>query len=142
MMLHPNSICRQKLQNLMNQTLAGSGAKAPEEEADVTDNETQEGERIETGRVQEYQQKFEGMRAELRWLREKNDEVTAALGACYLCWGENSQCEICGGAGGPGAFEPDQEKFSRLVTPALRRIRRSSLKGNQANPAIQDPDGT
>ena len=64
------------------------------------------------------------MYAELEELRGRNDMLAAALGACYLCWGDNATCEVCGGAGVPGAAPPDAELFAALVVPAARRMQR------------------
>lgn len=64
------------------------------------------------------------MREELEELRERNDRLAAALGACYLCWGDDPECPLCHGNGHPGFLAPEPDSFSRLVAPALRRIRR------------------
>lgn len=63
--------------------------------------------------------------AELEDLRERNDSLAAALGACYLCWGENPACEFCAGTGSPGSNAPDEVLLSHYVTPAIRRLRPS-----------------
>jgi hypothetical protein len=73
--------------------------------------------------VRGLQRKAEQMFAELDTLRARNDLFAAALGACYLCWGDDSACEVCGGSGRPGSDMPDRELFAELVMPALRRIR-------------------
>jgi hypothetical protein len=57
---------------------------------------------------------------ELEELRERNDSLAAALGACYLCWGEDAQCEICVGVGAAGWNAPDEILFQHYVTPAIR----------------------
>lgn len=62
-------------------------------------------------------------RRELRDLRNVNDTVAAALGACPVCWGGDSQCHSCGGEGSSGAYQPDVHLFNELVAPAVRRIR-------------------
>lgn len=59
------------------------------------------------------------MYAELEMLRERNDALADAVGACYLCWGSDPECEVCQGDGRPGAAPPDPTLFDRLVTPAL-----------------------
>jgi hypothetical protein len=64
--------------------------------------------------------------SELEQLRERNDSLAAALGACYLCWGEDLECEACGGGGAPGSSPPDEILLSHYVTPAIRRLRRTS----------------
>lgn len=60
---------------------------------------------------------------ELEQLRERNDRLAAALGACGLCWGEDDRCPVCSGNGKPGALVPDTEQLRRLVLPALQRLR-------------------
>src|SRR5262245_18766203 len=57
---------------------------------------------------------------ELEELRERNDWLAAALCACYLCWGEDAECEICAGAGAAGWNAPDELLFPHYVTPAIR----------------------
>ena len=61
--------------------------------------------------------------AELEELQLRNDSLAAALGACYLCWGEDFECPDCGGHGRPGASQPDQALFASWIVPAIRRIR-------------------
>lgn len=61
--------------------------------------------------------------AELETLRERNDSLAAALGACYLCWGEDPCCEACGGDGLPGSTAPDEVLFAHFVTPVARSMR-------------------
>lgn len=46
--------------------------------------------------------------------------LAAALGACE-CWGQDSECGLCGGAGTPGWTTPDQQLFEEYVMPAVRR---------------------
>ncbi|MDH4072595.1 MAG: hypothetical protein OEV41_05765, partial [Gammaproteobacteria bacterium] len=64
-----------------------------------------------------------GADEELDSLREVNDTVAAALGACKYCWGGNDECAECEGAGSPGSLSPDSELFCELILPAVRRIR-------------------
>jgi hypothetical protein len=80
-------------------------------------------ERVEA--VRSLQRLARTMFAEIEELRSRNDQLASALGACYLCWGEDPQCEVCNGEGVPGAFEPDKQLFSKLVGPAARRLRNS-----------------
>ena len=70
-------------------------------------------------------QKIASMRKELMELRQRNDALAAALGACHLCWGSDPECEICDGRGGPGASEPDKRLFAELVRPAVRALQKS-----------------
>jgi hypothetical protein len=62
-------------------------------------------------------------RRELADLREVNDTVAAALGACRVCWGGDVSCPLCGGRGHAGAAPPDPRLFEALVVPAVRRMR-------------------
>jgi hypothetical protein len=64
-----------------------------------------------------------GLRQELADLREVNDTVAKALGACRVCWGGDADCAECAGAGRPGSIRPDPALFERLVIPAVRRVR-------------------
>ncbi len=63
--------------------------------------------------------------AELALLRERAQELAAALGACPDCWGQDGRCRMCRGQGRPGAVMPDLERFRALVAPAVARIARS-----------------
>lgn len=59
---------------------------------------------------------------ELRDLRQVNDTLAGALGACRVCWGGDTGCDVCGGRGRAGFAKPDLELFDELVAPALRRV--------------------
>jgi hypothetical protein len=59
---------------------------------------------------------------ELRDLRQLNDTLAGALGACGVCWGGDPGCDVCGGRGCAGFAKPDLELFDELVAPALRRV--------------------
>jgi hypothetical protein len=84
------------------------------------------------------------MRIELEQLRARNDTLAAALGACYLCWGEDTNCPVCRGSGGPGYLMPGKAVFAHFVTPAIRRLRverevdRSPLKNSWSDMSIQN----
>ena len=79
---------------------------------------------------------------ELERLQEINDILAAALGACEFCWGDDPECEICHGRGGPGSRRPDRDLFERLVTPALRRLRGShpEAAGRASPPFLPSAD--
>jgi hypothetical protein len=62
------------------------------------------------------------MYSELQILRERNDALAAALGACHLCWGDDLECPVCRGRGLPGYFLPDSEMFLEYVAPASRTL--------------------
>jgi hypothetical protein len=81
---------------------------------------------------------------ELRDLREGNDTLARALGACRLCWGGEDDCNECGGRGWPGSSAPDAALFNELVAPAVKRARattgekRSERAGLAAFSHMQD----
>jgi hypothetical protein len=60
-----------------------------------------------------------GEPADIAALVERDSALAAALGACD-CWGQDSDCPTCGGAGGPGWAQPDALLFARHVQPAVR----------------------
>jgi hypothetical protein len=62
--------------------------------------------------------------AELGVLRHRNDALAAALGACYLCWGEDPGCPTCDGRGTPGWVSLDPHAYRRLIAPAVRTLPR------------------
>jgi hypothetical protein len=59
---------------------------------------------------------------ELEELRERNEALAAALGACFACWGTDIFCTHCGGEGRPGAATPEPRLFRQLVAPAVARF--------------------
>lgn len=62
---------------------------------------------------------------ELEALRQANDTLADALGACAICWGGDNACHHCRGRGRPGARRPDPALFTQLVMPAVRAMRRA-----------------
>jgi hypothetical protein len=72
--------------------------------------------------LRELREKIESLYAELETLRQRNDSLAWAVGACCLCWGEDPQCLVCAGEGQPGFVEPDRELFIQVVVPAVRRF--------------------
>ena len=65
---------------------------------------------------------------ELQQLRDRNDTLADALGACPFCWGEDLSCTDCHGRGRPGGFLPDKEQYSAYVIPATNRVRRKQTE--------------
>jgi hypothetical protein len=57
---------------------------------------------------------------------ERNRLLARALGACE-CWGEQPECKMCYGQGGPGWALPHKPLFDRLVRPALQTINTHKL---------------
>jgi hypothetical protein len=69
---------------------------------------------------------IDAMYAELEELRARNDALAAAVGACYLCWGEDSECPVCGGKGQAGFFAPERPLFAQIVVPAVHRYKQET----------------
>ncbi|MDO5703896.1 MAG: hypothetical protein Q4G49_02335 [Paracoccus sp. (in: a-proteobacteria)] len=59
-------------------------------------------------------------------LTDHAEMLACALGACPNCWGSIPDCEECGGAGRPGAFNPDPDMFARFVQPVIDRMTRAT----------------
>lgn len=70
-------------------------------------------------------------------LREVNDTMAAALGACRACWGGDGACPLCGGQGRAGWRPPDRALFRELVLPAARRVHSGERRGMR--PASRRP---
>jgi hypothetical protein len=66
---------------------------------------------------------------ELTDLREANDTLASALGACPICWGGDRHCEVCRGRGRPGYRVPEPALFNELVVPAIHRVRAMTQDG-------------
>lgn len=52
----------------------------------------------------------------------KLEALACALGACPDCWGDDADCQECGGLGQCGQFLPDMACFSAYVSPVLKRL--------------------
>jgi hypothetical protein len=93
--------------------------------------------------IQRLEQQVSKLCAEREHLRAHNDACAAALGACYLCWGEDTHCPVCHGAGRPGYALPDRQLLSQLVAPAWRRlqaqheVKQRDSKHKQSNGSVQ-----
>lgn len=79
-----------------------------------------------------------GVIDELQVMRERNNLLATALGACYVCWGEDAECAVCGGAGRPGSVPPEPHLFARLIAPAVHasRATRSPAK-RRSRPVVR-----
>ena len=71
-----------------------------------------------------------GLTEELRFQRGIGDTLALALGACYLCWGDDPECERCRRHGKPGWQGPNQNLFNEYIAPAVRRMER------ERNPSV------
>lgn len=77
------------------------------------------------------------LQEELASLREANDTLAAALGACQYCWGGNRECGACEGQGRPGRFSPNMPLFRELIWPAVKKalaVRRQSGRTSATRP--------
>lgn len=68
---------------------------------------------------------------ELQRLRDRNQRLADALGACSSCWGEDSGCPDCQGCGRPGRSMPDERLFEGIVMPAVRLLRPGDPRPSQ-----------
>lgn len=78
---------------------------------------------------------FAEMEAELSDLREMNDTLAAALGACRICWGGDDGCDVCRGHGRAGWTTPEPTLFQELVVPAVVRARTPPRRQRRAEAA-------
>ena len=54
-------------------------------------------------------------------LVDRNMILAAAVGACD-CWGYESDCPLCAGAGSAGWTQPDAGLFGEFIEPAVQRM--------------------
>ena len=80
--------------------------------------------------ILELSAQLEAALLEVKLLRERSDTVAAALGACGICWGEDSACRACRGHGAPGRSIPDEQLFCEYVVPAVRLMHASRQRSN------------
>jgi hypothetical protein len=106
-------------------------------EVEAAEDPAQSGDARETGAapdVTELRTHAMSMLAELEVLRERQDLLAAALGACCLCWGQDEECRACRGRGLPGYSLPDEALFEELVLPAVQLLRAQRIKRGSAGP--------
>ena len=83
--------------------------------------------------MRELRQQVESMFTELSVLRDRIDLLASALGACCLCWGEDTACRICRGRGQPGFTLPDDALFEEFVLPAVKTLRAQMAQSKGAS---------
>ena len=98
----------QMLSSMMNQ-------QNSVEHMSANNSETQEQRKAFRRRIMKIQH-------EHRFLKEQNESLAAALGACPDCWGQKSSCRTRYGQGTPGNGEIDEREFYALVVPVLRKL--------------------
>ena len=84
--------------------------------------------------ARELKKVMDSLYAELETLRSRNDVLAEALGACYLCFGEDPICPECNGRGVPGSLLPNGITFRQYVIPAVKRIKASQTKTQNVSP--------
>jgi hypothetical protein len=118
------------LTQLMQKRIAASPPASPDE---AEDNEARRRAddliRAQAVRVRELEAALRQGEAETKALRARNDEVAAALGACFLCFGADPYCSECGGHGAPGSRPPEPAAWREYVLPALKRVRTLQSNG-------------
>lgn len=115
-------------------------ANHPEENSDTAGAAPQFDEAAEA--VSELRRQIQGMYEELSALRNRNDLLASAIGACCLCWGQNPECRICRGRGRPGFSIPDEALFEQFVLPAVLMLRAQKTKGSNSAVFIQSTTST
>jgi len=113
-----------------------------EDEEDDEDRAPRESEARAKARERALLRRLRETRDEVMALRERNDALAAALGACYLCWGEDVRCPVCGGHGSPGTMAPDRGEFALYVAPALKHLQprgdtRRGVEAGGRSPALR-----
>jgi hypothetical protein len=108
---------------LISERAASSGQEQPEPEED----EQEEVPKYRLKRLlrvaRQLHREAESLRTEVEELQLRNDTLAAALGACYLCWGEYPTCEVCAGKGVPGHFSVSIQAFDEFIVPAIRSVK-------------------
>jgi hypothetical protein len=112
------------LQMLQQRSAAAKATETKPEDAEPHPEAMLQAQQERDLRIQQLTDSAQKMAAELKVLRERNDALAAALGACFLCFGSDPLCDECNGEGAPGSKAPDPVAYRTYVLPALVRIRR------------------
>ncbi len=107
------------LATLLQSRKPAEAASVPAEDSDVAEQAQAQQERERS--FQELKETVSRLYSELDALRKRNDELAAAVGACFLCFGTDPLCPECAGRGRPGSKLPDSGAYRKYVLPALRR---------------------
>jgi hypothetical protein len=71
-------------------------------------------------------------------LVDRNMILAAAVGACD-CWGYESGCPLCAGAGSAGWTLPDAGLFGEFIAPAVQRM--ADQSGEKTQTLAQSQEG-
>jgi hypothetical protein len=123
--------------------LARRQAERQEEEANEATEITVEEVTGQRDSLEKLESTVRRLYRELRTLRGRNDALAAALGACYLCWGDDPTCPFCSGQGAPAWRPVDRSLFEQWIFPAVRvHGRRSEVSHSMTNPNQSRGDET
>jgi hypothetical protein len=100
--------------------LAQRHAERQEQEANEPTEVTVEEVTNQHESLEKLKRKVKRLYEELQTLRGRNDALAAALGACYLCWGDDPACPVCSGVGRPGWRPVEDSLFEEWILPAAR----------------------
>jgi len=114
---NPTSALLATLLQMRKPTEAGC---PPAEDPDQAEREAQAQQERERS-FQELNGTVSRLYGELDVLRKRNDELAAAIGACFLCFGSDPLCPECVGRGRPGSKLPDVSAYRKYVLPAIHR---------------------
>lgn len=111
----------------------------PDEDEEVENELSQARLKRLSAAYRQLQHEAERLRNEVEELQLRNDTVAAALGACYLCWGEYPMCEVCNGNGVAGYFPVHVQPFNELILPAIRSFKRHKIPSVPAREVECEP---
>ncbi len=81
--------------------------------------------------IRQLGRRLEELEGELGAALDLLEHVAGVLGSCPCCFGYDSSCEVCQGAGVPGAFHTtDPEALRQWVTHLARRASTDPAVGN------------
>jgi NAD(P)H-dependent FMN reductase len=109
------------LASMMAQRQADA-ARAEEEEDEEEDDELQEQLDGALARLAQTQETLRRVHEHLEHMRDRNELLASALGACARCWGGDPRCAVCSGKGRSGSVAPNPALFAKFVLPALRKM--------------------
>ncbi|NDJ16439.1 hypothetical protein [Myxacorys almedinensis] len=144
-MLNDNSDLDPMARMVLSQALSTSNAQKDEDhEIDLDDDDEAPSRRRRAikrlrSRFTAMQQQIELLQQQIEELETHNDELAAALGACYLCWGQDSHCPECHGKGKPGTMALDWALFEEWVLPAVRAARELKRQHLERQATVTQP---
>jgi hypothetical protein len=89
----------------------------------------------------ELKEQVQSLQSEIKILRDRCDLLASTVGACCLCWGQDSNCRACRGRGKPGYAIPDEALFGEYVLPAMRVLRAQKIQHNRPTVAAVSQNG-